>query len=519
MEVGKFEYLNLPSEQSGDWSSLRIPRQPDPTDRSRRRFRSACQVMAFQKSERDKEGKKSETKIWMDGENVTGHRARFGSAALAAAGRGVSSESFAAELHCKSRDSLVRSGDIEEHRATGEAVTSAARARYVDPHTAKDQTGDRQGGLAGSCRVLTSVAGTSSLEGDDVAVENRGPIKADGVQNKDVVVEVVERAALEEKHLPQPEGHVPRWRRNTSLSQEGHAPRWRRNFPRILPLVNKSSGFVHQSIDKVEAVTTSVVTALEPDLDGVSASRPPLDSNHTSGLEHVLQYSYSENDLVYTDYRTPARESIPLPKAVLYLVMVALVVVVVAYAIVGHLVKDLVHEFVGLVIKCRPPEVLRRCPVLDVHPAECKQAAAFSRRELLHGLSTRHLTRLRKEDKLQARFSGRRPPEARVSPPSQTEAGINGGAVLIRLKTRESQHKASATKQWVFGPRSANRRSKSDVSCITGSANEMRELPPTMETNYITHNPSKCPGSLMQTELVVTIDESFPGAHDAGRGT
>ncbi|XP_026851944.1 uncharacterized protein LOC113567982 [Electrophorus electricus] len=194
---------------------------------------------------------------------------------------------------------------------------------------------------------------------------------------------------------------------------------WSFFLSQILPLVNKSSGFVHQSIDKVEAVTTSVVTALEPDLDGVSASRPPLDSNHTSGLEHVLQYSYSENDLVYTDYRTPARESIPLPKAVLYLVMVALVVVVVAYAIVGHLVKDLVHEFV----------------------------------------------------------------------------------------------------EWVFGPRSANRRSKSDVSCITGSANEMRELPPTMETNYITHNPSKCPGSLMQTELVVTIDESFPGAHDAGRGT
>ncbi|XP_009295393.2 uncharacterized protein [Danio rerio] len=121
---------------------------------------------------------------------------------------------------------------------------------------------------------------------------------------------------------------------------------WSYFLSQILPLVNKSAGFVHQSMDRVEAVTSTMVTALEPDLSGMSASHPPLNSNHTSGMEHVFQYSYSEGDLQYTDYRTPQRDSIPLPKAVLYLVMAALVVVAVAYAIVGHLVKDLVHEFV-----------------------------------------------------------------------------------------------------------------------------------------------------------------------------
>uniref|UniRef100_A0A9J8CHN5 Uncharacterized protein n=1 Tax=Cyprinus carpio carpio TaxID=630221 RepID=A0A9J8CHN5_CYPCA len=124
---------------------------------------------------------------------------------------------------------------------------------------------------------------------------------------------------------------------------------WSYFLSQILPLVNKSAGFVHQSMDRVEAVTSTMVTALEPDLSGLSASHPPLNSNHTSGLEHVFQYSYSESDLQYTDYKTPPRDSIPLPKAVLYLVMAALVVVAVAYAIVGHLVKDLVHEFVGLI--------------------------------------------------------------------------------------------------------------------------------------------------------------------------
>nr|XP_046248502.1 uncharacterized protein LOC124061042 [Scatophagus argus] len=119
---------------------------------------------------------------------------------------------------------------------------------------------------------------------------------------------------------------------------------WSYFLSQILPLMNKTTGLVN--MDKAEDVTTTMVTALQPD-SAMSASNPPLNSNHTSGMEHVLQYSYSESDLLYTDYRTPARDSIPLPKAVLYLVMAALVVVAVAYAIVGHLVKDVVNEFVG----------------------------------------------------------------------------------------------------------------------------------------------------------------------------
>ncbi|KAG7236641.1 hypothetical protein INR49_000657 [Caranx melampygus] len=102
---------------------------------------------------------------------------------------------------------------------------------------------------------------------------------------------------------------------------------WSYFLSQILPLMNKTTGLV--SIDKAEAVTTvTVVTALQPD-SAMSASNPPVNSNHTSGMEHVFQYSYSESDLLYTDYRTPVRDSIPLPKAVLYLVMAALVVVAV----------------------------------------------------------------------------------------------------------------------------------------------------------------------------------------------
>ncbi|XP_026100095.1 uncharacterized protein LOC113070963 [Carassius auratus] len=194
---------------------------------------------------------------------------------------------------------------------------------------------------------------------------------------------------------------------------------WSYFLSQILPLVNKSAGFVHQSMDRVEAVTSTMVTALEPDLSGMSASHPPLNSNHTSGLEHVFQYSYSESDQEYTDDKTPPRDSILLPKAVLYLVMAALVVVAVAYAIVGHLLKDLVHEFA----------------------------------------------------------------------------------------------------EWVFGPRSDNRRSKSEVNCISSSMNEMRELSHPVDMRCIAYNHSDCQSAIKPEELVVTIDETSQLPCEASSGT
>ncbi|KAM3938928.1 small integral membrane protein 44 [Leptodactylus fuscus] len=48
---------------------------------------------------------------------------------------------------------------------------------------------------------------------------------------------------------------------------------------------------------------------------------------------------------LYQDYKPPALDAIQLPKYVVYLLMAALVVIVVAYAIVGHLMKDLLHDF------------------------------------------------------------------------------------------------------------------------------------------------------------------------------
>ncbi|KPP75903.1 hypothetical protein Z043_104806 [Scleropages formosus] len=119
---------------------------------------------------------------------------------------------------------------------------------------------------------------------------------------------------------------------------------WSFFLSHILPLVNKTADLVRQSDEKVEATTSALVTVLEPELGGASASRAPSNANHTSGLEHVLQYSYSENELPHTEHKDEARDAIPLPKAVLYLVMAALVVVAVAYAIRVTVLFSVTHS-------------------------------------------------------------------------------------------------------------------------------------------------------------------------------
>ena len=50
---------------------------------------------------------------------------------------------------------------------------------------------------------------------------------------------------------------------------------------------------------------------------------------------------------MYKQYKPVVKDLIPLPKPVLYMLMATIVVVGVAYAIVGHLIKDLVIDIAG----------------------------------------------------------------------------------------------------------------------------------------------------------------------------
>lgn len=83
--------------------------------------------------------------------------------------------------------------------------------------------------------------------------------------------------------------------------------------------------------------------------------------NLTDESGHAYQYSFPAEDALYEEYKATTRDLIPLPKAVLYLLMAALVVVAVAYAIVGHLIKDLASDVVGKKT-IRKYAVLSPCP-------------------------------------------------------------------------------------------------------------------------------------------------------------
>ncbi|XP_069734022.1 small integral membrane protein 44 [Phaenicophaeus curvirostris] len=74
------------------------------------------------------------------------------------------------------------------------------------------------------------------------------------------------------------------------------------------------------------------------------------------GARQLLQFPPEEDGVLYVDYKPPALDSIRLPRYVLYLVMAASLVLVVAYAIVGHLIKDLVHDFADWAFGPKPEE-------------------------------------------------------------------------------------------------------------------------------------------------------------------
>lgn len=66
---------------------------------------------------------------------------------------------------------------------------------------------------------------------------------------------------------------------------------------------------------------------------------------------------WSQAPPLYEEYRPPPLDAIRLPRYVLYLLLAAFLVVAVAYAIVGHLIKDLAHDLAG-----EPQPQSQACP-------------------------------------------------------------------------------------------------------------------------------------------------------------
>ncbi|XP_060939600.1 small integral membrane protein 44 [Limanda limanda] len=83
-----------------------------------------------------------------------------------------------------------------------------------------------------------------------------------------------------------------------------------------------------------------------------------LNLSHVA-LEHrqLLQLSRGNEDEAYfVDYIPPARDAITLPRNVVYVLIGVVLVVVATYAIVGHLIKDLMHDLADWMFGPKPVE-------------------------------------------------------------------------------------------------------------------------------------------------------------------
>lgn len=65
-----------------------------------------------------------------------------------------------------------------------------------------------------------------------------------------------------------------------------------------------------------------------------------------------IRYKDDDGTVIYESYIPPSRDSVHLPTYVVYLLIAVFIVVSVLYAIIGHLIKDLIHDFAGLLLYC-----------------------------------------------------------------------------------------------------------------------------------------------------------------------
>ncbi|KAM3623755.1 uncharacterized protein V6R79_015209 [Siganus canaliculatus] len=100
--------------------------------------------------------------------------------------------------------------------------------------------------------------------------------------------------------------------------------------------------------------------------------------------EGKLQYLIHNGEPLYKEYKPPPRDLIQLPKSIIYLLMAALVVVAVAYAIVGHLIKDLMLDITDCLLGPIDDDLTKDGEVEGVSPLHIPPALAHSHPNAFH---------------------------------------------------------------------------------------------------------------------------------------
>ncbi|CAJ1072088.1 Hypothetical predicted protein [Xyrichtys novacula] len=76
-------------------------------------------------------------------------------------------------------------------------------------------------------------------------------------------------------------------------------------------------------------------------------------------LESVnVRYKEEDGTVLFESYVPPSRDAVHLPTYVLYLLIAVFIVLGVLYAIIGHLITDLIHDFADWLFGEQPEEVV-----------------------------------------------------------------------------------------------------------------------------------------------------------------
>ncbi|XP_068176833.1 uncharacterized protein [Antennarius striatus] len=106
--------------------------------------------------------------------------------------------------------------------------------------------------------------------------------------------------------------------------------------------------------------------------------------NYTDEGRFSFQYLVHNMEPLYKEYKPPPRDIIQLPKSILYLLMAAVVVVAVAYAIVGHLIKDLMLDVADCLLGPVDEELTKDGEVEGVSPLHLPPALSHSHPNAFH---------------------------------------------------------------------------------------------------------------------------------------
>lgn len=60
-----------------------------------------------------------------------------------------------------------------------------------------------------------------------------------------------------------------------------------------------------------------------------------------------IPYREEDGTVLFESYTPPSRDAVHLPPYAFYLLIAVIILLGVLYAIIGHLIKDLIHDFAG----------------------------------------------------------------------------------------------------------------------------------------------------------------------------